>query len=57
MLASKFEAATCCRNELRDVKYIADPRPVLRADGAVPRHSPRNEDGPDMTVAIVLRSD
>ena len=29
--------AACCRIVLRVVKYIADPIPVRRAEGAVPR--------------------
>jgi hypothetical protein len=31
--------ATSCRNVCRLVKYSAEPNPVRRADGTVPRHS------------------
>jgi hypothetical protein len=39
--ASGLLCATAWRNELRLVKYSADPKPVRRAEGSVPRHSPR----------------
>lgn len=57
MLARRLEDATCWRRELRDVKYNAEPRPVRRAEGAVPRQRPRKEEGPDTMVAMVWRSE
>lgn len=41
-----------CRSALRLVKYKAEPKPVRRAEGRVPRHSPRIGCGDER---IVLR--
>lgn len=46
MFRSRVERATCCRSALRLVKYRADPKPVRRADGAVPRQKPQMAFGP-----------
>lgn len=43
---SRVERATCCLSALRLVKYRADPKPVRRADGAVPRQKPQMAFGP-----------
>lgn len=37
-LASGVVCATPCRRALRLVKYRAEPNPVRRAEGSVPRH-------------------
>ena len=39
--------ATCCRNELRVVKYRAEPNPVLTTEGSVPLQSCLKALGPD----------
>ena len=36
---SRFERATFCRRAFKLVKYIADPNPVRRAEGMVPRQN------------------
>lgn len=43
MEASRFERATFWRRAFRAVKYIADPKPVRRAEGKVPRQKERTE--------------
>jgi len=40
---SRFERATFCRKAFKVVKYIAEPKPVRRADGSVPRQKERME--------------
>ena len=37
IVCRRFDRATCWRKALRLVKYIADPNPVRRAEGSVPR--------------------
>lgn len=44
-----------CRNALRLVKYRAEPKPVLRAEGSVPRHNPRIGAGEANILRIVGR--
>jgi len=39
----RFERATFCRKAFNVVKYIAEPNPVRRADGRVPRQKERME--------------
>lgn len=43
MEASRFERATFCRRVFSAVKYIADPKPVRRAEGRVPRQKDKIE--------------
>jgi len=43
MEASRFERATFCRRAFNAVKYIADPKPVRRAEGRVPRQKDKIE--------------
>ena len=57
-LANKFDRATSWRKALRDVKYMAEPKPVRRAEGSVPRQKLRIEgEGPeeDMDRMVVKR--
>lgn len=49
--------ATACRRALRLVKYKADPKPVRRAEGSVPRHNPRIGCGEERIVLSVGRRD
>ena len=39
----RFECATFCRKAFSVVKYIADPNPVRRAEGSVPRQKEKME--------------
>lgn len=39
----RFDRATFCLKAFKPVKYMAEPRPVRRADGAVPRQKERME--------------
>src|ERR1700678_466648 len=39
----RFERAAFCRKAFSVVKYIAEPNPVRRADGSVPRQKERME--------------
>lgn len=39
--------ATSCRRVFRDVKYNAEPKPVRRAEGTVPRHKDVTGLGPE----------
>ena len=45
MRNSTFERATWLRSALREVKYMADPKPVRSAEGRVPRQKERMEEG------------
>lgn len=48
--------ATFCLNALRDVKYKAEPKPVLMIEGSVPRHNCLMALGPRrMSFTVVLR--
>ena len=52
---SKFERATFCRKAFRLVKYIADPKPVRRAEGKVPRQKDWMELGDREISRMVAR--
>lgn len=49
--------ATSWRSAFRDVKYKADPKPVRRADGSVPRHNERIGFGEEMMARTVAESE
>lgn len=53
--AMGLDCATAWRNALRLVKYSADPKPVRRAEGSVPRHNPRIGFGEEMIAFKVGR--
>lgn len=52
-----LDCARAWRNALRLVKYSADPKPVRRAEGSVPRHNPRIGFGEEMIAFKVGRRD
>jgi hypothetical protein len=49
----RFECVTFCRNAFKLVKYNAEPRPVRRAEGTVPRQKERIECGASEISRIV----
>lgn len=55
MVSRRFERATFCRKALRPVKYIAEPKPVRRAEGRVPRQNEERPPGDWAIERIVLR--
>jgi len=55
MVLSRFDRATCWRRALRLVKYIADPKPVRRAEGKVPRQNAVMEFGDLEISRMVVR--
>lgn len=53
--ASRFERATFCRKLFSVVKYRAEPSPVLRAEGRVPRQKDRIEVD-DLEISRIVSS-